>query len=1121
MESWDRLKSEYSYEYYKPDEKFQHRSKLPVIYTKSQLVPFRSKLKASSPPTVSGWFGERNSEPQQNGLSLSGDKPITVSNRMEIYKSPRYPHAKLPKVTSVPNTTKYIKKKFEYKPIQGVLHQFEKEKRETVQSPMSQMLSRFSVPSSASTSKYDSRVQTDDFYEPMNTIKVSIDLRSASKGIVQTSRADEKKNPTETQTRPSKLIKFSKSEPSLIPKNQGITKVGIVPSNEISPYLIELYNKYPLLKLDELYFKTRGNITKTAILAEIPQETREAMLNELVSDADPSSIESVKKIGAENRKRLFEGYMKGLMTGKLKTKEDAVKYVENNLRSDGLYTVRSSSRESHESEEYETLESYMRRKQFENNIARSTGRPGKSGSMEMDVKSVENQVDVCTLQEYNQQLTSEQGINTDLSPRNSDRLISEPDEKIFNSEASGSPKMLSDNEILEQVVNEVHEETVETEEGCYREIQENLTDEVWADGLEMSQDAIKSQESCNIEVSDNKSEKLESCEETLMQLSNLQISRSASSVYSPTVTESSFNLENNSQSVIQMRSFEEPLEIISESKYDIQETTQPIQSSSSNSLHSVSKPKKPSISIKPPTQPKPSQPKRSTSKPKLPTKPRKPQSKKPAKPNSSQKDKEPRVSIHTDSSQDEIPHKQSGIAIVLNSDPNLDIRYYNTLLTNLSAFFSALLSNLSHTKSLAEEIRQTLGPKLKNFSNYSPNPLNINLLDVPISLNLRQGSPDSSRQGSSRLSQRSVNRSSLGMLGTDSQASYQHDDRSRSPLNSYTRGVSNQDLLQKSSKKSEERIEVRRAASWTESENESQEDSESSSSSEPSVKSEPQAKPVQDPYIISMLKLAQSISKPKSSPRSQQASDGIPYEDRSSRNLSSSRTHYDPEGTQTNYILEDIDINTKLSSMFKFKNLHKGFAFTPQVLYDTQMNSSSSDVDDLNQIDLHNHHFDQEVLDSMAMRKRFYQTSKYLPSFEKLSRKQIKLLHITTPENPLPEQLVQNHIKQIEKKKKREKFISDRKLNPAVYISDKSRKSFTQPTQYRKSDKNEKLSIDPERGGEYDELILNEWRDSIHTFRNTHNQLFNSNSCRDFIEMKTSRVSNFIFDNLEVLSNTR
>ena len=164
MESWDRLKSEYSYEYTKTDEKLRHRSKLPVIYTKSQLVPFRSKLKASSPPVVPGWFGEKNSEAQHNGLALSGDKPVTVSNRTEIYKSPRYPHAKLPKVTSVPKTSKYIKQKLEYRPIQSVLHQFEKEQIETVQTPMSQMLSLFSVPSSASTSNCDIRVQTDDLY---------------------------------------------------------------------------------------------------------------------------------------------------------------------------------------------------------------------------------------------------------------------------------------------------------------------------------------------------------------------------------------------------------------------------------------------------------------------------------------------------------------------------------------------------------------------------------------------------------------------------------------------------------------------------------------------------------------------------------------------------------------------------------------------------------------------------------------------------------------------------------------------------------------------------------------------------------------------------------------------
>jgi hypothetical protein len=1108
MESWDRLKSEYSYEYIKTDDKLKHTSKLPVIYTKSQLVPFRSKLKASSPPTVPGWFGEKNSEEQHNGLALSGDKPITVSSRTEIYKSPRYPHAKLPKVASVPKTTKYIKKKFEYKPIQGVLHQFEKDERETVQTPISQMLSRFSVPSSASTMKYDIKVQTDDFYEPMNIIKVRVDLRSASKGVVQASRANEKKKLTETQSRSSKIIKCSKSEPNIIPKNEGVTKVGIVPSAEISPYLIELYNKYPLLKLDELYFKSRGNLTKTAILDEIPEETREAMIRDLVSDADPSSIESVKKIGTEKRKRLFDGYMKGLMTGKLKTKEDAVSYVENNLRNDGLYTVRSISRESQESEEYETLESYMRRKQFEDNTARSTGRPGKSASMEIDVKSVKNPEDMNTFKDYSQQLTSEQGVNTDLSPINSDRFVS--DEKILYSDDSRSPHIVSDSEMHEQEVNEIVETQEVKEKESYREVEDNLTEEALAYRLEKSQDLVKSQESCNIELSYSKSEKLESCEETLMQLSSSHISLSASSV------------ENKSQNIIQASSIQEPLEFILESKYDIQEITQPVQNPSLNSLNSVTRPQRPSILIKPSSQSKPLQPQRSNSKPNLHTKPKRPQSKKLANPKKDPKpakrSKATKSSNDINSSQHKIARRGGGISIVLNIDPKLTAEYYNKFVTNLSVFFSTLLTNLPQGKSLASKIRESLGPKLSDFSYNLQTHLNLNLLDVPISLNLRQGSPDFQSQGSSSQSQRSVNGSNLGMLGTVPLASYQHEDAPKSPLLPFTKGISNRDLLQRSFRKSPESKQVRRAASWTESENESQEDSESSFSSDPSIKSDPQATLIQDPYIVSMLKLAKSTSKPKSSPRSQQASEGIPLEGKSVSNISSSRTHNEPEAIQANYILEDVDINTKLNSMFKFKSLHKGFAFTPQVLYDANMYSSSSDVDDLNQIDLHNHDFDQEVLDSISMKKRFYQTSKYLPSCEKLSRKQIKHLHITAPENPLPEQLVQNQIKQIEKKKKREKFVSERMHNPPVYISDKPRKSFTHS---RKSDKKLKLSIDPEKGGEYDELILNQWKDSIHTFKNTHGQLFNSKSCRDFIEMKISRVSNFISDNLEVLSNTR
>lgn len=139
-----------------------------------------------------------------------------------------------------------------------------------------------------------------------------------------------------------------------------------------------------------------------------------------------------------------------------------------------------------------------------------------------------------------------------------------------------------------------------------------------------------------------------------------------------------------------------------------------------------------------------------------------------------------------------------------------------------------------------------------------------------------------------------------------------------------------------------------------------------------------------------------------------------------------------------------LDVNEELMNMFFGKTTNiKKFVFTPQVQFKFPQKYDVNQDSDINDIELANFNIDQENFEASMLKKRFYELSKFLPTYDAYLKKQNGLLFMIETNDMHPKESITRRIKEFDKKRKKERELRLRGKNKVVEIGGKPKKTFT------------------------------------------------------------------------------
>ncbi|CAG9330801.1 unnamed protein product [Blepharisma stoltei] len=139
-----------------------------------------------------------------------------------------------------------------------------------------------------------------------------------------------------------------------------------------------------------------------------------------------------------------------------------------------------------------------------------------------------------------------------------------------------------------------------------------------------------------------------------------------------------------------------------------------------------------------------------------------------------------------------------------------------------------------------------------------------------------------------------------------------------------------------------------------------------------------------------------------------------------------------------------LDVDEELLSMFTGKTTNiKKFVFTPQVQFKFPQKFDANQETDVNDIELANFNIDQENFEASMLKKRFYELSKFLPTYEAYAKKQNGVLFSSEIEEQHPDEAQLKRIRDFEKKRKKERMLRMRGKNKPVELGGKPKKTFT------------------------------------------------------------------------------
>jgi hypothetical protein len=306
---------------------------LPYIYTTPPLVPLRTRFRSSRNHQFSQLATANLQETQRNAdtLYLSPDigKPSLAFSRKEINLAPRYPHVKLPKIKHkvCPRKTTRSKKDLVYIP--GSVKSFPEDLDSFFAKTLAQTASHPYLPrylQAKSRSSSSSR-----------QMKRNASVHRVPEFLTERTERSNRENINMDYGE----VKYSIEEDYIdedSPSNQfqNDKKVSIVrlfPQVKVknSPYLQEIKSKFPMINFDDYSIDNRHMGTQTSIVNQIEEDVKSLLVNEMFDEELIQKKEIFLELGQEGQNVILDRFLRDLMNGNFKTKEDAKKFVEREL----------------------------------------------------------------------------------------------------------------------------------------------------------------------------------------------------------------------------------------------------------------------------------------------------------------------------------------------------------------------------------------------------------------------------------------------------------------------------------------------------------------------------------------------------------------------------------------------------------------------------------------------------------------------------------------------------------------------------------------------------------------------------------------------------------------------
>lgn len=303
---------------------------LPYIYTTPPLVPLRTRFRSSRNHQFSQLTTANMQETQRNAdtLYLSPDigKPSLAFSRKEINVAPKYPHVKLPKIEQKVNPRKTTRSKKDLVYIAGSVKSFPENLDSFFAKTLAQSASHSYIPRYLEAkSRTSSRQMKRNSSVPMLPEFI----------IEKTERLNEEDMNRGYNVR-STIDENYLQEDSPRNHNKKEKKVSIVrlfPYVKVkdSAYLQEIKSKFPMINFDDYSIDNRHMATQTSIVNQIEDDVKNMLVNEMFDEELMQKREIFLELEQNEQNVILERFVRDLMNGNFKTKDDAKKFVDREL----------------------------------------------------------------------------------------------------------------------------------------------------------------------------------------------------------------------------------------------------------------------------------------------------------------------------------------------------------------------------------------------------------------------------------------------------------------------------------------------------------------------------------------------------------------------------------------------------------------------------------------------------------------------------------------------------------------------------------------------------------------------------------------------------------------------